>query len=409
MQYLLPAVLISALLAGSTATAQTGAITLTQANFPATPAAVDRYRPMHGALHPDFVPPQPGPGRVWDYRGLSADSLMLEQLYQVPPATTSFLAAPTRSYALSGASPQSYAFPAHGLWHSFTGQQYEALTAQGLLGIGYSLQEQQWPIRQVNNAPGDLLRLPPRAVDQSIYRTPLPLTASTLRRSSSYDRIFLEATVQELGLNTALVRLVRFTFIQTDEVVGYGTLQLPKPAGGSAAFPALMVRTHRQEIDSAYVNGRLAPPLILQALQMEQGQRQDIYQTAFYRENSSQPALLIYHTDASFSTPRNWFSVWFSGEDNLSTITGVRQPQAGAGALRAYPNPVTDGLFTLDLPGERQVLQLVVRDLLGRQVATGSAVSGQPTSVLRDLRGGLYVVEATTAAGRRNTIRVQVE
>ncbi|TGE29323.1 T9SS type A sorting domain-containing protein [Hymenobacter metallicola] len=411
MKYPLLTSLAGVLLAGvlGTAQAQTGPITITQATFTASPASVDQYRPMHAAAHPDFVLPQPGAGRDWDYSKLTADSLTLEQLYQAPPATSPLYVAPTRSYPLPTTAPQDVAFPTHGLWHSFTGRRYEALTASGLVRSGYSVQEQQWPIRQTNNVPGDFLRLPAQTIAQGdVFAPTLPLTVSSARRHYPYDAIFLEATVQELGLQAARVRLVHHVTL-TEEVVGYGTLHLPKPAGGQAAVPALMVRTHIQEIDSAYVNGRLAPPLVLQALHMEQGQRQHIYQTAFYRQNSSQPALLLYHTDASFSTLRNWFSIWFSGEENLSTVTGVRPAQVVVGSLKAYPNPAASGQLTLELPGERQALQLVVRDLQGRSVATAVALPGQPTPVLRGLRAGLYVVEATTQAGTRHSTRVAVE
>ncbi|PJJ59554.1 T9SS type A sorting domain-containing protein [Hymenobacter chitinivorans] len=408
MKYLLPLALLGALLNGLTATAQTGSITLTPANFPASPTAVDRYRPAHGVSHPGFVLPQPGAGRVWDYSSLTADSAALEQTYQAPPAAGPFPTA-QRRYALATTTPERLALPQHGLWHSFTGEVYEDVRADGRRLLGQTFDEQQFALPSTNGTPGNFLRVPAQTETDYNYRTPLPLTATTNSRSSAYERMFPEITLRELGLNAVRVRLVHYTVIQTDEVVGYGTLQLPKPTGGSAAFPALMVRTHRQEIDSAYLQGQPAPAAVLQALQMEQGQRQDVYQTAFYRENSSQPALLLYHTDATFSTLRNWFSIWFSGEDNLSTITGVRPAQARAGALQAYPNPTTAGQLTLVLPGERQALQVVVRDLLGRQMATAAAVSGQPTPVLQGLSAGLYLVEATTPAGLRSTVRVQVE
>ncbi|UOQ69998.1 T9SS type A sorting domain-containing protein [Hymenobacter cellulosilyticus] len=251
----------------------------------------------------------------------------------------------------------------------------------------------------------------PEQVDRRDNRTypPLPLTATTSKRTIYYDRHWVEITVQDLGLNAKGIRLPHYSATQ-DDVVGYGTLRLPKSAGGSVAVPVLMVRTHIHEIDSAYINRQPAPAVVLHALQMKQAiQHRDIYQTAFYRENSSQPALLLYHTDATYSTLRNWFSIWFTGEESLGTITGVRQAQTSAGALQVYPNPVTDGRLNLELPGERQAVQLVVRDLLGRQVATGTAFTGQPTTALRGLRAGLYVVEATTAAGQRSTGRVRVD
>ncbi|UOQ50775.1 T9SS type A sorting domain-containing protein [Hymenobacter cellulosivorans] len=416
MKYYLPAaLLLGALLTGLTATAQTGPITLTQANFPANATAVDRYLPMHGALHPGFVLPQPGPGQVWDYSTLTADSSALEQTYLPPPATGPFAAA-TRSYVLPAPSTQNYALPHLGLWTSFTGQGFDVFTPSVLPGIGNppvtigSYPQQQWAIERADRTPGDFLQLPAQNgwYESRIY-PPLPLTATSSERGIYHTIHRMEVTVRDLGLNAAKVRVAHHVTTQTD-VVGYGTLKLPKPAGGSVSVPVLMVRTHILTLDTAYINRQLAPAVVLQALRMEQAvQRRDIYQTAFYRENSSQPALLLYHTNASFSTLRNYFSIWFSGEDNLRVITGVRPVQARAGTLQVYPNPVTDGRLTLELPGEQQAVQLIVRDALGRQVATGATLTGQPSTVLRELRAGLYVVEATTPVGQRSTVRVRVE
>jgi hypothetical protein len=218
----------------------------------------------------------------------------------------------------------------------------------------------------------------------------------------------LAVTAAALGLTNAPVRLVH-RFTQADSVVGYGTLVLPSPGGAPASFPALLQRTIIRQVDSLYVGSQPAPALLLRSLNMEQGQEHNSFTTAFWRANSSQPALQVYYTDATFQTRRMWFSIWFSGEANLSTAAGVQVGQLPAGALQAYPNPVLDGRFTPELGGSRQPVQLVVRDLLGRQVASTVATTSEPTVVLSGLRPGLYLVEATTRTGQRGTVRVQVQ
>lgn len=388
--------------------AQTAPFSITQANFPAHPNVLERYLPVHRSQLSSFTVPQPGTNRVWNYSNLVADSAVLENTYQTPAAASPFLAA-TRSYATTQRTTLQYAVAVFGLWSNFAGQQYEALTPAGLQRLGYTLQPQQWRIR---NAPdttaNDFLRLPAQTVSYqgSAYRLQFPVSGST---QTAYRAVVqLQATVRQLSLNAAPVRLVR-SFTQLDSVAGFGTLQLPAPAGGRASFPALMVYTVLREIDSLYVGSQPAPALLLRTLNMQQGEQRQILQTVFYRENSSQPALQLYHGN-SFQIVRPFFGIWFSAEPSLNaTVAATRSSQALSGTLRAYPNPVVTGELTMELTGNSQPLQLAVRDLVGRQVASAIATPGRATTALRGLPSGTYLVEATTPDERRGTVRVQVQ
>ncbi|WP_169515115.1 T9SS type A sorting domain-containing protein [Hymenobacter norwichensis] len=387
--------------------AQTPPFSITQATFPAYPNVLERYLPVHRSQLSSFALPQLGANQLWDYGYLVADSTVLENTYQAPAATNPFPTA-TRSYTIAQQTTQQYAVAVYGLWASFAGQQYEAITPAGLQRVGYTLQPQQWRIRSTDTTANDVLRLPAQTVayQGSAYRLQFPV--SGIKTAAYRAEVHLQATVRQLNLSAAPVRLVR-SFTQLDSVAGFGTLRLPAPAGGQASFPAILVRTILRETDSLYLGQQPAPALLLRTLGMQQGQGRDILQTVFYRENSSQPALQFYH-GSSFQTVRTFFGLWFSAEPSLNSIVASsRGSQPLAGSLRAYPNPVVSGEFTVELAGSAQPLQLIVRDLVGRQLARAATLPGHATTALRGLPAGVYLVEATAPDGQRGTMRLQVQ
>ncbi|MBO2010343.1 T9SS type A sorting domain-containing protein [Hymenobacter negativus] len=384
-------------------------ITLTQANFPASASGVERYMPVT-RVPSSFALPQPGANQAWDYSSLVADSAVAEQHYQVPGAASgpTFGAATRRyaentfigiSYYVTGASN----FP-------YNRENYEALTPSGLQRLGFTLAADQWQLASPNTTAAYTWEVPAQQVayEGPAYQVQFPLTASSASAMTYRTVTQLRVTEPGSGLNAAPVRLVH-RVAQTDTVVGYGTMRLPTAMGPSAAFPVLMQRTVMQETDSLYLGSQPAPAQLLETLNMQQGRQYNTFRTAFFRENSAQPALQLFYSNAGFQTLRPWFSIWYSGEANLGTVTSTRAGQLPAGALQAYPNPVTTGRFTLTLAGDRQPVQLIVRDLVGRQVASAATVSGEPTAVLSGLQPGLYSVEATTRDGQRGTVRVQVQ
>jgi hypothetical protein len=389
------------------ASASAQAITLTPANFPASASTVEQYLPVT-RVPSSFALPQPGANQAWDYSGLVADSTVAVQQYQLPGAAGSFATATRRYLENTFAGIQYYVTGGVSFPHSK--QQYEAQTPGGLQRLGYTLAADQWQLAGPLTTAVYTWDVPAQQVayEGLAYRVQFPLTANSASATAYRTVTQLRVTEPGAGLNAASVRLVH-RVVQTDSVVGFGTMRLPTAAGPSAAFPVLMQRTVVQETDSLYLGNQPAPAQLLETLYMQQGRQYSTFRTAFFRENSAQPALQLFYTSAAFQALRPLFSIWFSGEASLGTVTSTRAGQLPAGALQAYPNPVADGQFTLTLAGSRQPVQLVVRDLLGRQVAGAASVSGEPTAVLHGLQPGLYLVEATTHDGRRGTVRVRVQ
>jgi hypothetical protein len=89
----------------------------------------------------------------------------------------------------------------------------------------------------------------------------------------------------------------------------------------------------------------------------------------------------------------------FSGYRTL--VLGTQPRQTPLLATQAYPNPSTDGRFTVSLPTAATAARVQVLDALGRQVATDSW-TGSRSSYLLNLSGqraGVYTVKISTAAG----------
>ena len=64
-----------------------------------------------------------------------------------------------------------------------------------------------------------------------------------------------------------------------------------------------------------------------------------------------------------------------------------------------FPNPSSNGIFTIDIAGANQVVYLEVRDMVGRLIKSKTPVFGQATIDLGNYEGGIYVVRLVSSSG----------
>jgi len=380
--------LLTLLATGLTAAAQTP-ITLTQSNFPALPTTVEVYKT---ASTNSVTPPGPGANLNWDYRGLVATG-QTTQAYNAPGATPDF-AGTTRTYDYS----QSLG--------PFTvrGTSSQALTASGLNYLGYTIPTQRFGLASVTGFTTDSLVVPKQLVPVGVPLVKFPTTVGTITKYFSRTGTTGLLTVALVGLNKTPLRLVQ-RITNTDSVAAYGTLRVPTATGPSAATPVLLVRTRNIEVDSFYLAGQPAPDILLAALGVQQGAVSRSYYDSFYRAGSSQVMAGFSYTSATYQTLQK---VVYSGE---ATLLGVRASLAAAvGGLSAYPNPLAQGpLVVAAGNGSHAAVTLLVRDVLGRQLAAGAGTLGQPTTLLAGLPQGNYLLEISTADGQRAVQRIAVQ
>lgn len=388
MKTLLPLVAV-----GLLSTAAQAQITINQSNFPATATTVDR---LQAATLPLAVPTT-GANQTWNYGSATLSGPVRQDAYIAAPTNAAFPTA-TRAYTYQTAFGPV----------AVNGVQYQSLNAAGLQDLGFGLPLQRISITSLTGGTNDSLVVPAQAsVYPASYLVKFPLTVGSRYVSTSRGVATGLLTAQALGLSRAPMRLVQRS-TQVDSVAGWGTMRVPAAtgSGATAPIPVLQRRTRIIQIDSVYQGNQPASPFLLAVLGITQGRVTTTFYDQFFRENSGQILASFTYSSRTFQT---LLGAGFSREANLVTTTrGSLATQAGG--LLAYPNPSVGQPLTLALGnGQRQSVQLTVRDLSGRQLRVTAATTGQPTDALRGLAAGTYVLDVRALDGSSSALKVTVQ
>jgi hypothetical protein len=139
------------------------------------------------------------------------------------------------------------------------------------------------------------------------------------------------------GTNTPGQYLRTTTF--KDSVVGWGTLRLRNPStGGILSFNTLLVREQAIGLDSFFLAGTPANPLVLGAFGLTQGSRDTTSTYYFFGTNFKGPHFSII-MDGRFSRITNVFR-------SISTALGLTLDNKDLTDISAtvFPNPTTEGV-----------------------------------------------------------------
>ncbi|MDO7877423.1 T9SS type A sorting domain-containing protein [Hymenobacter sp. ASUV-10] len=380
---------IAALTLSSLAAQAQTAITLTQSNFPATATATDSW---NNALATNVAAPGLGANQTWNYASLQGVAPDVRS-YAAPAAGSPFPAA-TRTVNSSLTLGVI----------NLNRTSYQQLSASGLSNLGQSNPTQRYSLQQVTGSSSDSLIVPAQSATANYQIVSFPFTTGSRLRQTYRVGVIGRVKVPAFFLNNAPMRLVQ-RIVRVDSVAGWGTVLLPAASGGTASVRALLVRRKYVQTDSLYLNGQPAPAALVSALNLQQGQQTVYYSDWFYRENSGQTLLELYYPNASYQAPNE---IYYSTEASLVSATRSALTLTG---ISAYPNPSASNqpLQLAALDGQRQTVTLTVRDVLGRTLATGTGITGQPTSILNGLPHGNYLLEIRTADGRQGTQRISVQ
>ncbi len=313
----------------------TAQITINRADFAISGTALDssRYKLLTktGAVLPTL-----GSNQTWDYSALKdsipsifKDTYTPATSFGTPPAVFSdaTLAANT---ALSF---QGFSYPA---------REFYKLDATGYQDLGYATNGGRFSIVAVTGSAADSLNF----IAQNMrYSTPhtiykFPMTANTVARATYKDTSNFQLSVAAFGLSkTPGARVAQFSFIDT--IVGWGTLKMRNPSGGTAlSYAVLMQRETFSEIDSFFLGGAPAPATLLSAFGLVQGAV--LNYLPFYRfigVGFNEPFMSIY-TNTTGGVSNAYRAV-------LPTL-GLTVDTKGTAdylvATKVYPNPTTEGV-----------------------------------------------------------------
>lgn len=277
------------------------------------------------------------------------------------------------------------------------------LNEEGFAEEGIYVEEQSYPLGALTGNNSDNLSFPlqgfilnaPRQVMQ------FPMTVGSAWESTSRRAYNFTLKVTAFGLNNTPGQLVS-TFVRKDSVVGWGKLRVYTPNGPSVPYDVLMGRTIQHSVDSFFLGGAPAPPALLNAFSVTQGQQSDVtHQYNFYRaENLNFLLRFNYESDNTFTTPENVLV----NTDNLSadpSSTGDLQVATYSTVL--FPNPSNGQRINLLIQGKTVAeASYTLTDVLGKTVQSGAAqpLSGNTLSfqVASELPAGTYILNVHDTA-----------
>jgi hypothetical protein len=279
--------------------------------------------------------PTLGNNQIWDYTALKDSLPTLPTYYYTPAATFGALPAvfPDATHAYNNTVFfQNFPLPF---------RVFEKLDATGYSQLGYISLGAKFSIATVSGGATDSIYFP---VSSLRYSSPqvyykFPMTANSVWKATYKDTTPLQLSVALLGLNkTPGMRVAQYTSLDT--IVGWGTLKLKNPSGGSALnYAVLLKRETATRLDSFFLGGALAPAVIMGAFGLTQG-AVTVYPPpySFLGVGFNEPFLTIYTNTAGAIT-----NVFRAVLPKLGLTSSHETPNYAV-ATTVYPNPTTEGV-----------------------------------------------------------------
>lgn len=319
-------------------------ITITAENFPRQATFADTF---YSAAPPIVNYPNAGPDQVWDYSHLVADTFFV----------TNFISA-ENDVDFPGALnfyERNLVFQVFDL----PSQQYDAMDDEGWFDLGRDMADITYPISFITGGANDKLRF---VGNRTLYDgrhdvVKFPVTYGDKWTQSRREVVPFELTVAAFGLNAVPGVNVRIS-TQTREIVGYGTLIIPRIDGSpSEPMDVLLFDIQRTFVDSVYLGGAPAPQVLMDVFGLSQGQISSDHSMLFYRADFGSPVM-------NFTFGFDFVAYRPQAELGTSSIT-----EPIVKVLNSFPNPVAAGqTLTIETGDHSLVGKLRIFDVSGKMV-----------------------------------------
>jgi hypothetical protein len=161
----------------------------------------------------------------------------------------------------------------------------------------------------------------------------------------------------------------------------------------SAWMNVLQVREYVSARDSFYLNGALAPAMMLAGFGLSQGQITNNYRVKFYRAGEQYPLAYLEYPTSSFSgTPTSINT----NQMRLAAPTSVHA-FAGIGEVSVYPVPTTNHKLHIAANKVAGQLNYALLSISGQTLATGTASLNGELMLPASLSVGTYYLRLFNA------------
>ncbi len=241
-------------------------ISLTRNDFTVSSNRADTIL-TQGMQRKGFQLPKGGNNQFWDYSSLQ-DSAVSPARF-VTSVIDPWLV-PLDFPNSTGVYSATYTFGPFRVTNNYQFERYaeDGYSIQGTIFAGG-----RFPLRSFTGFATDSVVLFTKVdnyTNNPLYYYKFPLTATSKQTWSYRNVINFQLTVALVGLTRAPGQVVTNEF-KRDSTIGWGTLRMRNPKGGSALdFAVLLVETAELSRDSFYLSGGPAPGLLLGALGLQQ-------------------------------------------------------------------------------------------------------------------------------------------
>jgi Secretion system C-terminal sorting domain len=363
-----------------------GQITINRADFAVSSTGLDsaEWKLM---TKTEAILPALGNNQTWDYTTLKDSTPKIYTYYHTPAAT--FGAIPAIF------SDATFAYNLTTTFRSFPYQTrvYEKLDATGYVQLGYTSVDLKYSLANLSGGTTDSIYFPASTLrfssPQVYYK--FPMTANSVWKTNYKDTTPLQLSVALLALNkTPGMRVAQYTILDT--IVGWGTLKLKNPSGGTALnYAVLLQRETQSRLDSFFLIGAPAPAIILGALGLTQG-----------AITISSP----YYTFQGIGFNEPFFTISTNAAGAITFVTRAVLPSLGlttdsretpdyAVATTVYPNPTTEGVNFEFQKTSMSDWNIMIYDAIGQIVSINrvnapQGIVNQHVTLASSLPSGTY-------------------
>lgn len=300
--------------------------TLTLADFPYVTSSHDcDYRFTTSTV----AAPKPGVKQVWNYGK------------ELLPSTGSFTYEKYSEASIPALTHIDFGYQENVTPNLFT--TYDdllSLNTNGFQIIGRNYPEQKYGIGGLTGTVTDSFKMEDQFV---LYPKPIssmkfPMTIGTNWTSDATRQYKATLTIANFGVKNANF-VKRTREVRKDSVVGWGDIIVPIGTKPSTPFQCLMIHRYITVVDSIFLDGKPAPPALLQAFGLVQGKETIATRKIFWRSKELYPAAFFRYNSGNFT---NFVSFSANQHENLvSAKDDIAQSK-----INIYPNP-SNGIFNI--------------------------------------------------------------
>lgn len=358
-------------------------IVINKADFPVEASYESNW---YQSAQTDLEVPAMGDNQTWDLSNID----VVDEYY------TEFFDANGDEYYTNAINYQNLRYALNDF--IFDSQDFYTIDDEGYAKIGRRLTETEFPIGQVTGGANDKLKI---VGGNSPFVGRWDYIKFPLKYEDTWNSNFSIPTNYELTVEAYGLKDTPGLFIghstDTRSVVGSGKLTMPNKDGGVMTIDALLIKSEITTIDSVFLGGQPAPPQLMAAFGLEQGQSRSAESYIFYSPGYGESV-------ASYGGGIITYKI-------LSGITTSVETD-NFNNLNLFPNPVKIGSNITIQNSENNISKIKIIDQTGKLVDSQSVTSSENINfeISNSLNAGVYIIQASDVNGNIiNTNKIVVE